>query len=622
VHPDSALIGLGQSWIDAGNKYGINPVYLMAHAMHETGWGLKNDYLVYTKHNLYGYGASDSNPNENAMNFSSWQESIDVVAGKIKENYLTEGGKYFHKEYGATLQGMNINYASDKNWATSISNVMNMFANWLGKCPNDPKSQESSFFIEPVSKEKIEKISCGYDYTTCYKAKGHEIGYHSGIDILPKSGNPEIRAVGEGKIVKKQLNDGSDHNMGNTIIIEHNLKNGNKIYSLYAHLDSFAPGISEEIEVPMGKIIGYMGGTGDGKKNWSIHLHFEIKDDNTLENPKGGKPCLYNNVVGPCWGYMPNSADNYGYHNPYLFIKEASRTSWEFNTPGDLEGWEPHNVEGNKYSVENGALFIDPSESDPWIENNGLFIDATALNSVRINMSSNAPDNFGAIYFTTTESPSYSDEKKVTFKVITGQEWRDYTVLMAGNAFWKGTITGIRVDPANNGKSNTDKDTVGFDYIRVESSNIISAQALYPYPNTITAGDELTFVYNIANPFANDVPIKVRLGAQIRTSDPKGEWIDDMPNDKIDVLKTGTNDYSRLFRTTWGLKPGYYDAHWVVMDEGTKQWIDHKELSQILIVNSNTLTSKETEINEFIKIATSSIEETIHKILNLLKGLL
>jgi len=58
------------------------------------------------------------------------------------------------------------------------------------------------------------------------------------------------------------------------------------------------------------------------------------------------------------------------------------------------------------------------------------------------------------------------------------------------------------------------------------------------------------------------------------------------------------------------------------MDEGTKQWIDHKELSQILIVNSNTLTSKETEINEFIKIATSSIEETIHKILNLLKGLL
>jgi len=400
VHPDSPLIGLGQSWIDAGNKYGINPVYLMAHAMHETGWGLNNDYLVHTKHNLYGYAAYDVNPNENAMDFSTWEEGIDYVAGKIKNNYLTDGGIYYHKEYGATLQGMNIYYATDSNWATSISNVMNMFTNWLGECPENTISQKSQFFIMPVSEDDMEKITCKYDTTACFNARGYDIGYHSGIDISPKSGNPEIRAIGDGKIVKKQLNDGSDHNMGNTIIIEHNLNDGNKIYSLYAHLDSFAPRISDE--VMKDEIIGYMGGTGGGEKNyWGTHLHFEIKDSNTLENPKGGNPCLYpnaegTNVVAPCWGYMPSSADNYGFHNPYLFIGVSSKTTWEFNIDGNLEGWEPHNVEGVKYAIENGALFIDPAESDPWIEKNGLSIASSSANRIKINMSSNCPDNTGA----------------------------------------------------------------------------------------------------------------------------------------------------------------------------------------------------------------------------------
>ena len=79
------------------------------------------------------------------------------------------------------------------------------------------------------------------------------------------------------------------------------------------------------------------------------------------------------------------------------------------------------------------------------------------------------------------------------------------------------------------------------------------------------------------------------------------------------------------------------------MDDGTKQWIDHKELSQILIVSTDnpkeTATSEtiiptanptntaspdqidEVEINEFIKNATSTIEETINKIIDILKSL-
>ncbi|MFZ3169195.1 MAG: hypothetical protein WA130_16400 [Candidatus Methanoperedens sp.] len=313
------------------------------------------------------------------------------------------------------------------------------------------------------------------------------------------------------------------------------------------------------------------------------------------------------------WAYPPVT--------PPLTIKP----SWEFNTAGNLEGWDPHNIEGAGYSVENGVFFIDPAESDPWIEKNGLYIDAASVNSIIINMSSNAPDKIGTIYFTTVESSSYYDDKKVEFNVLTGQDWHEYKILMVVNPFWKGTITGLRIDPSNKGMPKTNQDTVGFDYIRVEKSNIILAQSLYPYPNTINAGEKLTFVYNIENSYSNDLPIKIRLGAQIRTNDPKGEWVDDMPNDGIEILKPGATDYSRFFLNTYDLKPGYYDAHWVVMDEGTKRWIDNKELSQILIVGSNgtpiatpSFKINDTQVNEIVKTATSTLEKIINKFINLL----
>jgi len=294
VHPDSPLIGLGRSWIDTGNKYGINPVYLMAHAMHETGWGLKNDYLVYTKHNLYGYGAIDSNPNENAMTFSTWQEGIDIIAGKIKENYLTEGGKYFHEEYGATLQGMNVNYASDNNWANGISDIMNMFADGLGKCPDKSSTTPAS--------------------------------------------------------------------------------------------------------------------------------------TNTI--------------------------------------------AWEFNTPADNEGWLAYNagILNEATNVQSDGLFIiDPIGPDPWIENRLCSIDASSVDHIKIKMSSNCEDDTGAIYFSTAESLGFDEDKKVGFGVSHGSEWHEYDIPISENSHWRGTITALRIDPADFGSESPEShdDAFGFDYIRL-----------------------------------------------------------------------------------------------------------------------------------------------------------
>jgi len=127
---DSPLVGLGQAWVDAGEKYGINSVYLMAHAIGESGWGFSS--IAQSKHNIYGYGAYDTDPSGYAYTFSSYEECVDNCTGWVNSHYLTPGGTYYHEEYGPSLRGMNIDYAKDKEWADNIAKIMNQFAKHIG----------------------------------------------------------------------------------------------------------------------------------------------------------------------------------------------------------------------------------------------------------------------------------------------------------------------------------------------------------------------------------------------------------------------------------------------------------------------------------------------------------
>lgn len=91
---------------------------------------------------------------------------------------------------------------------------------------------------------------------------------HTGVDLAPdfnQQSNLEISAIAEGKIVFTQKNGaGDDHGFGNAIIIEHNFVSANseqdgKIYSLYAHLDSFVKDFVVGEIIQKGEILGIMG---------------------------------------------------------------------------------------------------------------------------------------------------------------------------------------------------------------------------------------------------------------------------------------------------------------------------------------------------------------------------
>ncbi|HPT61015.1 MAG TPA: glucosaminidase domain-containing protein [Bacillota bacterium] len=115
----TSLQGLGSAFVNAENKYHMHAVYLLAHAIHESDFG--RSQIARDKYNLFGFMAYDSNPYASAKKFESFEQCIDYCAGYIKRQYLTKGGKWYE---GPTLRGMNVHYATDKQWAVKIARWM------------------------------------------------------------------------------------------------------------------------------------------------------------------------------------------------------------------------------------------------------------------------------------------------------------------------------------------------------------------------------------------------------------------------------------------------------------------------------------------------------------------
>lgn len=131
VKPSSPLKNYAQNFINVQNKYGVNALYLVAHAIWETGWGGSN--LIKYKNNLYGYGAYDVCPFTCGYYFPTIENSIEAVAYMVRTSYLTPDGPYYYSEYGSTLRGMNVRYATDQNWKYGIANLMESMDSYDGK---------------------------------------------------------------------------------------------------------------------------------------------------------------------------------------------------------------------------------------------------------------------------------------------------------------------------------------------------------------------------------------------------------------------------------------------------------------------------------------------------------
>ncbi len=112
------MAGLGASFMRAEQTYHVSARYFVAHAILESDWGASA--IAQDKHNLFGFNADDSNPYGDASTFPSFDACIQYVANFIAANYLSPRGPFYH---GPTLHGMNVDYASDPNWAYKIASI-------------------------------------------------------------------------------------------------------------------------------------------------------------------------------------------------------------------------------------------------------------------------------------------------------------------------------------------------------------------------------------------------------------------------------------------------------------------------------------------------------------------
>jgi hypothetical protein len=118
-HASSGLAKDGDAFAKAEKDTGVNAQYLLAHAIHETGYGEASIYKQ--KHNLFGIAAFDSSPGASATTFKDDADCIDYMAHWVKKEWLTPGGSHYK---APTLDGMHLaGYATDPDWAPKIANI-------------------------------------------------------------------------------------------------------------------------------------------------------------------------------------------------------------------------------------------------------------------------------------------------------------------------------------------------------------------------------------------------------------------------------------------------------------------------------------------------------------------
>lgn len=129
----SPMAGLGQTFVAAGKKYGVDPRLLVGIATIESGAGAH----LAQAYNPFNWGI------HRGQQYGSWEESINDVARGLRQNYLNHGletPEAIVSKYAPSSDGNN-----ESNWAGVVSQVMGK----LGGAPATAVGQRTVAALEP-----------------------------------------------------------------------------------------------------------------------------------------------------------------------------------------------------------------------------------------------------------------------------------------------------------------------------------------------------------------------------------------------------------------------------------------------------------------------------------------
>lgn len=206
--PDSPLIGKGQAFIDAQNKYGVNAQYLVAHAIHESDWGMSP--IAKDKNNLFGYQAYDSDPYGSAAYFATIEDCVNYIAYFVATSYVSPAGKWYGGS--STLNGMNKYYATDPYWSEKIGGIMARLRaydqnDYSGAAVMAVRASKPAGPIEaPVSTALTEQYPAGTTATTTDEVNFRAMPSTSAdiLGRLPKGTSLALLGKGTGQWYKVQ----------------------------------------------------------------------------------------------------------------------------------------------------------------------------------------------------------------------------------------------------------------------------------------------------------------------------------------------------------------------------------------------------------------------------------
>ena len=118
---NSVMRGRGNLFINAQNRYGTNALLMYSKAMLESAGG--TSFIARNNNNLFGQGAVDAAPTQNAMHFPNPAASVNNLAnGWLSRGYLWPNDwRYEGPHVGHKGSGMNVRYATDPYWGQKIA---------------------------------------------------------------------------------------------------------------------------------------------------------------------------------------------------------------------------------------------------------------------------------------------------------------------------------------------------------------------------------------------------------------------------------------------------------------------------------------------------------------------
>ncbi|MEZ4180655.1 MAG: M23 family metallopeptidase [Candidatus Doudnabacteria bacterium] len=304
----------------------------------------------------------------------------------------------------------------------------------------------------------------GARYTTLYRdnqdngyisgCRGEGCGKHPGVDIAVSAGTAVYNPLPGTVMISR-----CDGSWGGLVVIRsvHPSRSWEYIYQVFGHLRERRYSDGREVlpgdYVGKARLIGRSGGRRSvdpcSGNSTGAHLHYQIdREDGSPEPwyPRGGV-----NTKDANYEVMSRT------YNPMVLLQHGYK--WSFDGNGNRELWDILNWQS--WGVANSALWFD-GRFDPGIRRGGLVnggytrpmsanlsAEASDFQNIILDIYSSCYGYQGKIYFITNQDSRWDETKVVSFYPGFPGAFRG-RVYVGWHYKWRGVITGLRIDPAEN----------------------------------------------------------------------------------------------------------------------------------------------------------------------------